>query len=165
MAVGKNKKLGRKKGRKKVVDPFTKKDWYDVKAPNMFTNREVCKTPVSRTAGTKTSTESLMGRVFEVSLADLNKDEALGYRKIKLIVQEIQGKSVLCNFYGMGFARDRLCALIKKWQTLIEASVDIKTTDGYSFAFSALVSPTKGRTNREKRVTHKAPKYARFAHA
>ena len=39
--------------------------------------------------------------VFEVSLADLNKDEALGYRKIKLIVQEIQGKSVLCNFYGM----------------------------------------------------------------
>ena len=153
MAVGKNKKLGRKKGRKKVVDPFTKKDWYDVKAPNMFTNRDVCKTPVSRTAGTKTSTESLMGRVFEVSLADLNKDEALGYRKIKLIVQEIQGKSVLCNFYGMGFARDRLCALIKKWQTLIEASVDIKTTDGYSLRLFC-IGFTNKRKNQQKKTCY-----------
>jgi small subunit ribosomal protein S3Ae len=35
------------------VDPFSKKDWYDVKAPSMFVVRNVGKTLVTRTQGTK----------------------------------------------------------------------------------------------------------------
>jgi len=56
MAVGKNKGLvkGGKKGlKKKIIDPFTRKDWYDVKAPSMFTNRQIGKTLVNRTQGTR----------------------------------------------------------------------------------------------------------------
>ncbi len=34
-------------------DPFLKKDWYDIKAPTMFTVRNAGKTLVTRTAGTK----------------------------------------------------------------------------------------------------------------
>lgn len=34
------------------VDPFTKKDWYDVKAPSMFNIRQIGKTLVTRTQGT-----------------------------------------------------------------------------------------------------------------
>ncbi|VDM40205.1 unnamed protein product [Toxocara canis] len=52
MAVGKNKKMGKKGAKKKVVDPFTRKEWYDIKAPSMFTNRQVGKTLVNRTQGT-----------------------------------------------------------------------------------------------------------------
>ena len=54
MAVGKNKRLtkGGKKGqKKKIVDPFTRKEWYDVRAPVMFNTRGICKTPVNKTAG------------------------------------------------------------------------------------------------------------------
>ena len=35
------------------VDPFSKKDWYEVKAPSMFSSRNVGKTLVTRTQGTK----------------------------------------------------------------------------------------------------------------
>ena len=55
------------------LDPFSKKDWYDVKAPTMFTNRQVGKTLVTRTTGTKIASEGLKGRVIEASLADLNQ--------------------------------------------------------------------------------------------
>merc|ERR1711879_392080 len=84
MAVGKNKKLmkGKKGGKKKIIDPFTRKEWYDVKAPNLFKNRQVGKTLVTRTIGTKIASANLKGRV-------------------------------------------------RKWQSLIEATMDVKTTDGY----------------------------------
>ncbi|XP_063836617.1 small ribosomal subunit protein eS1 [Ostrinia nubilalis] len=136
MAVGKNKGLskGGKKGvKKKIVDPFTRKDWYDVKAPSMFNKRQVGTTLVNRTQGTKIASEGLKGRVFEVSLADLqaDTDAERSFRKFRLIAEDVQGRNVLCNFHGMDLTTDKLRWMVKKWQTLVEANIDVKTTDGY----------------------------------
>jgi len=133
MAVGKNKRLskaGKKGGKKKIIDPFSRKEWYTVRAPSMFKNRDIGETIVNRTQGTKIASDGLKGRVFELSLGDLNNDEA-DFRKFRLICEDVQGKQCLTNFHGMGFTRDKLCSLVKKWQSLIEAHVDVKTSDGY----------------------------------
>ncbi|XP_010419205.1 PREDICTED: 40S ribosomal protein S3a-1-like [Camelina sativa] len=155
MAVGKNKRIskGRKGGKKKLVDPFSKKDWYDVKAPSMFTSRNVGKTLVSRTQGTKIASEGLKHRVFEVSLADLQGDEDNAYRKIRLRAEDVQGRNVLCQFWGMDFTTDKLRSLVKKWQTLIEAHVDVKTTDGYTLRLFCIAF-TKRRANQVKRTCY-----------
>lgn len=62
MAVSKHKHFtkGSKKGvMKKVVDPFSKKDWYDMKASAMFNTKNSGKTLVTRTQGTKIAYDGL----------------------------------------------------------------------------------------------------------
>ncbi|KAJ3084740.1 ribosomal 40S subunit protein S1B [Quaeritorhiza haematococci] len=155
MAVGKNKRLSKgKKGlKKKVVDPYSRKDWYDIKAPSMFEKRDVGKTLVNRTQGMKNANDALKHRVVEVSLADLNNNPEDSFRKIKLQVHEIQGKNCLTNFHGMDFTSDKLRSLVKKWQTLIEAHVDVKTTDGYLLRLFAIAF-TKRRPNQLRKTTY-----------
>jgi small subunit ribosomal protein S3Ae len=135
MAIGKNKRLtkgGKKGGKKKVADPFSKKDWYDIKTPANFETRSIGRTLVTRTTGTKIASDALKGRVFEASLGDLIKlDDEDSYRKFKLICEDVQGRYCLTNFHGMDITTDRLRMLVKKWQTLIEAQADIRTSDGY----------------------------------
>jgi small subunit ribosomal protein S3Ae len=135
MAIGKNKRLtkgGKKGGKKKVADPFSKKDWYDIKAPANFDTRNIGRTLVTRTTGTKIASDALKGRVFEASLGDLIKlDDEDSHRKFKLICEDVQGRHCLTNFHGMDMTTDRLRMLVKKWQTLIEAQADIRTSDGY----------------------------------
>jgi len=156
MAVGKTKRVskGGKKGlKKKAVDPFSRKDWFDIKAPSYFDVKNVGKTLANRSQGTKNSADSIRDRVLEVSLADLTKDEDQSYRKIKLRVEEVQGKNALTNFYGMDFTSDKLRSLIRKWQTLIEAYVDVKTTDGYLLRLFAIAF-TKRRPNQVKKTAY-----------
>jgi len=134
MAIGKNKRLskGKKGGKKKAQDPFARKELYTIKAPSMFSKHDCGKTIITRTQGTKIASEGLKGRVFEISLADLNGgDEQQGFRKIRLVCEDVQGTNVMTNFHGMDMTRDKLCSLIRKWQTLIEAFVNVRTTDGY----------------------------------
>jgi len=154
MAVGKNKRLSKgKKGLKKRTDPFAKKDWYNLKAPSTFAIRDVGKTLVNRTTGLKNANDALKGRIFEVSLADLQKDEDHSFRKVKLRVDEVQGKNCLTNFHGLDFTSDKLRSLVRKWQSLIEANVVVKTTDDYLLRLFCIAF-TKRRPNQIKKTTY-----------
>uniref|UniRef100_A0A8B9WKN1 Small ribosomal subunit protein eS1 n=1 Tax=Bos mutus grunniens TaxID=30521 RepID=A0A8B9WKN1_BOSMU len=144
MAVSKNKCLtkgGKKGAKKKVVDPFSKKDQYDVRAPAMFNIRNSGKTLVTRTQGTKITSNGLKGRVFEMSLADLQNDE-VAFRKFKLITEDVQGKNCLTNFHGMDL-----------WQTMTEAHIDVKTTNGYLLRLFS-VGFTKKRNNQIQKTSY-----------
>lgn len=154
-AIGKNKRLtkGKKGGKKKATDPFLRKELYNIKAPSVFATRNAGKTIITRTTGTKIASEGLKGRVFELSLADLNGgDESQAFRKIRLVAEDVQGTEIFTNFHGMDMTRDKLCSLIRKWQTLIEASVDVRTTDGYVLRLFAIAF-TKKQQNQAVKST------------
>ena len=62
------------------------------------------------------STERIKGRVVEVSLADLKKNsDNMAWRKIKLMIEDVEGKYCRTSFYGMDMTRDKLCSFIRKW--------------------------------------------------
>lgn len=96
--------------------------------------------------------DSLKGRVFEVSLADLNRDNKdQAWRKMKVQCEEVKGYDCYTNFYGMDITRDKLCTLVKKWHTIIEAFVQTKTSDGYLLRMFC-IGFTK-RTRRQVKAT------------
>merc|ERR1712055_333595 len=102
--------------------------------------------------GTKIASDGLKGRVFECNQADLHGDES-SYRKFKLIVEDVQGRHCLTNFHGINMTTDKLRSLVKKWQTMIEAHVDVKTTDGYLLRLFC-VGFTKKRTNQIRKTSY-----------
>merc|ERR1712139_361019 len=106
-------------------------------------------TLVSRTQGTKIAAEELKGRVMELNLADLNLDEDQSYKKIKLCIEDVQGRNCLTDFHGLSLTRDKLASLIRKWQTLLEAHVDVKTADGFLVRMFAIAF-TKRRPDQIK---------------
>jgi small subunit ribosomal protein S3Ae len=151
--MGKQPK-GAAKGRKKVVDVMTRKEWYDVVAPAAFSEkRHCCKTIANKSQGNKLAADNIRGRVFELNLADLMGDERYSHRKIFLKVDDVQGRNCVTNFYGMDLTNDKLRSLVKKWCTLIEGVLDVKTSDGYTLRLFCIAF-TQKQANQVKKNCH-----------
>ena len=154
MTAGKNPRNFKKKGtKKKLMHPFIKKEWYNVLAPG-FDRRNLTLTPCNKSAGQKQAADSLRGRVFQTSLADCNyQSEAQAWRKLKFQIDEVKGFDCYTNFYGMDMSVDKLRSLVRKWHTLIETYVDVKTTDGYLLRLFA-IGFTKRRPNQSRQTSY-----------
>merc|ERR1711998_234386 len=63
--------------------------------------------------------------------------------------EDVQGRNCLTDFHGLSLTRDKLASLIRKWQTLLEAHVDVKTADGFLVRMFAIAF-TKRRPDQIK---------------
>lgn len=86
--------------------------------------------------------------------ADLapNQD-SFHWRKIKLIVDQTEGRQAITSFYGVDTTRDEVCSLIKKRKTLIEAVSDVKSSDGYVVRVF-VIAFTKESPNQKRKTNY-----------
>jgi len=154
MAVGKNKRLSKKgKARnRRRADAFEKKRWFRLKMPKIQGIKVdnygwIC---ANRTAQGKTVESHLYDRVCTIRCGDLqaepqpdNNDHLNTTINLKLRIALTEGKQCFLDFYGYELTRDRTCSMMKKWVSLIEAHVDIKTTDNYVFRVFAMALTKK----------------------
>jgi len=147
-------KKGAKK--KKLVDPFLKKDWYVVKVPK-WTPRKKDHFRVGFSPATRGKQRKAMeNRTFVINLADLqdedksNDFDLLSWKKFKFITEEMFGDKLLTQWHGMDITRDKRCSLIRKWHTMMECFCDAKTTDGYVLRVKALAFTKKQSTQIKK---------------
>jgi len=135
MAIGKNKRVskgGKRGSKKKVAEPMSRKEWFDVVAPVTFKKRQFQKALCNKTIGTRTVVDNMKGRVYEANLADLDAGKKdVAYNKAKFQVLEVQGRNLLTQFHSMSMTTDKLRSLFKKWCSMIETVVEAKTKDGY----------------------------------
>jgi small subunit ribosomal protein S3Ae len=97
--------------------------------------------------------DSLRGRIFQITHADLNQQNKhdLAWRVVKLQVEEVKGFDCFTNFCGVSITRDKMCTLVKKWHSLIEAFVQAKTSDGYLVRLFSIAFTR--RQNRQVKAT------------
>jgi len=155
MAIGKGSKK-KKGGRKKAVDPMSRKDWvqliiasYKSGALRPF-NSEAQKsflgnwTVVNRTQGTKIAANNLMGRQFEIRADDRGRDMSCTEQhqaetgtinnfvvKYKIVAVKDDEKGCVCLPCGVRPTKGYLGSQMKKRHTTIDTCVDIVTSDGY----------------------------------
>ena len=67
--------------------------------------------------------------------------------------EDVQGTNVLTQFAGMDFTTDKLRSLVRKWFSLIETFVDVKTTDQYTLRVFC-IGFTKRRMDQTKRTCY-----------
>nr|UXY87445.1 rps3A [Cryptomonas sp.] len=152
MTIDKNKKLTNTRGgKKKLQDILNRKEWIDVNAPQSLGCISFGKTLINK--NTNQSMENSQNRVYEVSLADLNKDEELAFKKLKFKGTQIKDGLCPTNFYGMELTRDKLCSVIRKWQSMIETCLDVKTQDGYFLRIFAIAF-SKRRKKQMKKTSY-----------
>ena len=98
--------------------------------------------------------DNVKGRVVTQMQSDLapNQD-AYAWRKIKLVVDNIEPNRAITSFYGVDTTRDELSSLIKKRKTLIEAVQDTKSADGYMLRISTICF-TRESPNQKKKTNY-----------
>jgi len=141
------------KSKKKTADAFEKKIWYHVQSPLPFKTREVGWTPINKTAGTFVSSEAVKGRVVEINLAELEKDENLAHQKIKLRIEDVAGNQCLTSFAGLKFTSDKVASLFRKWQTTVEGVTELRTSDGFLLRLFC-IGFTDRRRNQIKKTSY-----------
>ena len=63
-------------------------------------------------------------------------------------------RAKLPNFHAMDLTCDKMCSMVKTWQTMMtEAHVDVKTTDGYLLRLFC-VGSTKKHNNQIRKTSY-----------
>lgn len=154
--MGKGKKGGKGGRNRKKVDAFEKKEWFRLKLPKIqgITANHYGWTPANKTAQGVLVEDRLKNRIVTIRCGDLEADpkpdkidEIKTAINLKLRIADTRNQECWLDFNGMELTRDKTCSLLKKWVTLVEASVDFKTTDNFTFrVFSlAITNEQKGQ--------------------
>ena len=136
--MGASKQQRSKSSKKVKQDSFLKKEWRHVMIPGYFNGvRDIGVTVTNKIARGKVPMDYVQGRVWEVSHGDVVKDLSHVYRIFKFR-SIAAGDDVYTQFAGMRMTKDKVDSTLRKYKTMIDASVDAKTADGFILRLFAM---------------------------
>ena len=122
---------------RKQRDKWKMKRWYTIRAPRHpwdFKN-------IGETLGE--SDESIVGRVYEMTLQEFNGDFTKMHVILRFRVDECVGQDALTTFIGHHHQTDHTRRQIRRYRGKIDDVVDVVTTDGYLVRLKPLIITQK----------------------
>ncbi|KZX14742.1 30S ribosomal protein S3ae [Methanobrevibacter filiformis] len=122
--------------RRRVRDTWKEKDWYTIKTPIAFGDKEIGDTP-SR------DPDFLIGRRVDVTMRELTGDFSKQYIKLRFEVENTAGNIANTKFIGHQVTSDYVRSMIRRGTSRIDVPVVVDTKDGYKYKLHVLAITTR----------------------
>jgi len=140
----KSKAKGRGRSKRKAVDSWKEKQWYEIYAPKSFKDKFIGNIPGQD--------NTIIGRTVEILLSDLTRDFSHQHIKLRFKITGVTGNRCDTMFIGHELTRDFIRALIHRGSTRIDGIFNYKTADGFIYRVSAFCV-TKRRAKGSQKYT------------
>jgi small subunit ribosomal protein S3Ae len=131
-----------KKISKKVAERKWKgKDWFNISAPDWLGCTKIAESPA-------TDSKSIAGRVFEIPVSELTKDQSKYYMRLKLRAEKPQEMEVATRFHSFFCVNEYVMRMARKGVGKVPIFVDVETKDKWKLQVS-IVAILNRRSNTE----------------
>ena len=135
-----------------MVDKWSAKQLYQIYTPSNFLEGD--EKIIGETIAN--DPKKLIGRVIEVSLADINNDYSKMHVKLEFQIVEVVGNTARTRFKGHTFARDYLRFLVRRRRTRIDSINTVLTKDGVPFRVTATgFTAHRSKTSKKNAIRRK----------
>lgn len=125
-----------KKARRRVRDTWKEKNWYTVKTPILFDEKDIGDTPAR-------DADLLIGRGVEVTMRELTGDFSKQYIKLRFEIDNVAGDVANTKFTGHKTTTDYVRSMIRRGTSRIDTSVIVKTKDDRKIKLHVLAVTTR----------------------
>ena len=135
------------KGKKrKKVDTWKTKTWYEVFTPKMFGEAKIGDTLAS-------DPTALIGRVVEATVRDLTGDFSKQHIKLEFQIEDVKGDKAYAKFKSHSLSRDYMRSQIRRKTTRVEGVTDVTTKDGHKLRIKTIaLARGRAQTAQEKTI-------------
>lgn len=135
----------KRKSRRKAIDTWKTKIWYEVYAPKTFKEMFLGSVPSS-------DSKNVMGRIIEVLLYDITNNFRHTTTKLRFRITNVVGEKCYTRLIGMELTRDYIRSVIHRGTSRIDGIFNYTTADGFIYRASTFVI-TRRRAKRSQKKT------------
>ncbi|WP_457554413.1 30S ribosomal protein S3ae [Candidatus Pyrohabitans sp.] len=132
--------------KRRRIDTWKTKRWYDILAPKMFGEVKVGETIAS-------SPEQLIGRVIETTMKEISGDFTKQHIKLRFQIVDVRGSNAYTRFKGQSLSREYMRSQIRRKSTRVEGIVDVTTKDGHRLRIRVIaLAFGRAQTSQERAI-------------
>ena len=124
------------KKKRKTTDTWKKKQWYTIKSPKEWEEKEIAETPSN-------DDKKIINRIIKIPLREVTGNIKHQFVKIHFRVKEVKGLTAYTEFEGFEVIREALKRNVRRHRSLIRTIQDIKTKDNKKIRITAYCFTTR----------------------